>query len=75
MGPLDILTREEAEEALIEVMDELCPESSNDVSDSSASPNRFRLHLVLPTLARIAHHPRLVQLVKDALGCKEILLW
>ena len=77
-GPLDILTREEAEEALTEVMSELYPEPSSkeaDVSGSVATPNRFKLHLVLPTLARIAHHPRLVQLVKDALGSKEILLW
>lgn len=37
--------------------------------------SRFKLHLVLPFIDRIAHHPKLVSAVQQALGSENLLLW
>ncbi|KAL3797352.1 hypothetical protein HJC23_010478 [Cyclotella cryptica] len=65
VGPLDILTAQEAHDALLEVQNEL----------SNLNASRFKLHLILPSISRIAHHPTLVEAVKSALACDDILLW
>ncbi|KAL7450299.1 hypothetical protein ACHAWC_002250 [Mediolabrus comicus] len=64
-GPFDIISLNEAKEALEEVQNELSVEGAN----------RFKLHLVLPRIDRIAHHPKLVAAVQDALGSSDIWLW
>ena len=64
-GPLDILAPREAEEALIEVQTELSREGSS----------RFKLHLILPSISRIAHHPKLIKAVRAALNSNNIMLW
>ena len=64
-GPLDIINAEEAHVALKEV--------ENELSNSNAS--RFKLHLVLPSISKIAHHPKLVNEVKAALNSDDIMLW
>lgn len=64
-GPFDIISGDEAEIALKEVQNELFVEGSN----------RFRLHLVLPSIDRIAHHPKLIGAVKTALESDDIWLW
>ena len=65
VGPLDILTTYEAQEALIDVQTEL----SND------SASRFKLHLILPSVSKIAHHPKLIEVVRAALNSNNIMLW
>eukprot|EP00980_Cylindrotheca_fusiformis_P002483 scaffold584_cov132-Cylindrotheca_fusiformis.AAC.36 len=64
-GPLDVLTQDEAKDALLQVQEELEKEKST----------RFRLHLVTPAISAIAHHPKLVSAVQEALGSKDIWLW
>ena len=64
VGPLDILSADEAREALAAVENELSKDS-----------NRFKLHLLIPKLSQIAHHPILVAAVQKALKSKDILLW
>eukprot|EP00984_Skeletonema_dohrnii_P012417 scaffold5035_cov88-Skeletonema_dohrnii-CCMP3373.AAC.6 len=64
-GPFDIISGGEAELALKEVQ--------NELSDKVA--NRFKLHLVLPCIDQIAHHPKLIAAVKDALHSEDIWLW
>jgi non-heme Fe2+,alpha-ketoglutarate-dependent halogenase len=68
LGPLDILTHEQAETALDEVREELS-------SSKEPQASRFKLHLFLPTISAIAHHPALVKAVQQALGTDDILLW
>ncbi|KAL7485106.1 hypothetical protein ACHAW6_010709 [Cyclotella cf. meneghiniana] len=64
-GPLDILTAQEAHDALLEVQREL----------SNVNASRFKLHLILPSISKIAHHPKLVEAVKSALDSNDVLLW
>lgn len=64
-GPFDIISGDEAKIALQEVQNELSVEGAN----------RFKLHLVLPSIDRIAHHPKLIDAVKDALESDDIWLW
>ena len=72
-GPLNILSFEEAQEAWKEVKEELSVSSSYRKEESAYS--RFKLHLFLPRVAAIAHHPKLVEAVQQALGSKDVLLW
>ena len=65
VGPLDILTQQQAQETLIDVQKEL----------KSSNASRFKLHLVLRSIADIVHHPILVEAVQTALNSKDILLW
>jgi len=65
LGPLDILTQEQANEALIEVQNEL----------STVNSSRFKTHLILPSILRIAHDPKLISAVRAALNCNDIMLW
>ena len=65
VGPLHVISKEEAASALKEVRHELLIEGSS----------RFKLHLVLPFIDRIAHHPKLVSAVQQALGSENLLLW
>lgn len=65
IGPLDIITPDEAYLSLTEV--------ENELSNDNAS--RFKLHLILPAISRIAHHPKLVEVVKAALNSQDIMLW
>lgn len=82
-GPLSILSSEESKEALSEVLSELHPETTRSAQTTKTSatqtnadpPIRFKLHLILPALARIAHHPKLINAVQQALGSPDILLW
>mmetsp|Transcript_9522 Transcript_9522/g.13947 ORF Transcript_9522/g.13947 Transcript_9522/m.13947 type:complete len:359 (-) Transcript_9522:82-1158(-) len=67
IGPVDILTSQQATEALAEVQTEL----DNNGGDAA----RFKLHLVLPTVAAIVHHPKLVQVAQECLQTSDILLW
>jgi len=65
-GPLNIVSKGEAEEALTQVLEEL---------DSKQSATRFELHLILPAISKIAHHPCLVKAVQHALNSEDIWLW
>eukprot|EP00546_Thalassionema_frauenfeldii_P021966 CAMPEP_0178896076 /NCGR_PEP_ID=MMETSP0786-20121207/952_1 /TAXON_ID=186022 /ORGANISM="Thalassionema frauenfeldii, Strain CCMP 1798" /LENGTH=338 /DNA_ID=CAMNT_0020566399 /DNA_START=134 /DNA_END=1150 /DNA_ORIENTATION=+ len=65
VGPLDVISSSEAKFALEEVMAELAEPNSN----------RFKLHLFIPSLAKIAHHPKLIDAVSQALQTDKILLW
>ena len=65
VGPLNILTPHEARQALHQVQNELSKENAS----------RFKLHLILPTISRIAHHPRLIDAVRTALDSNDIMLW
>jgi len=58
------VTREEATIALAEVEEEI-----------KRSRNRFKLHLALPSISSIAHHPKLIETVKEALNSQDIWLW
>lgn len=64
-GPFDIVSTDEAKLALNEVQNELAKKGSN----------RFKLHLVLPCIDQIAHHPNLITAVKHALDSEDVLLW
>jgi ectoine hydroxylase-related dioxygenase (phytanoyl-CoA dioxygenase family) len=97
-----VLTQEEAQAALLEVVTELnidvdngqkanCPmiddgiknnkgNSSNTCNDDHTSSNddrsRFKLHLILPTLDKISHHPKIISMVRKCLGnTNNLLLW
>ena len=63
-GPLDIISGEESQLALEQVQNEL-----------AKGTNRFKLHLVMPSIDKIAHHPKLVSAVKEALHSENIWLW
>ena len=107
VGPIDALTQEEAQAALLEVVTELnididnngqkanCPmiddgdirNNKDNISnitcndDHTTSSNddvrsRFKLHLILPTLDKIAHHPKIISMVRKCLGnTNNLLLW
>jgi ectoine hydroxylase-related dioxygenase (phytanoyl-CoA dioxygenase family) len=109
VGPIDVLTQEEAHAALLEVVIELnidgidfynkqkkayyCCESSklSSTNNNNSSNNtcnnvyhinvsndrsRFKLHLILPTLDKIAHHPKIISMVRECLGnSNNLLLW
>lgn len=68
LGPLGILTHGQAGKVLDEVREELS-------SPTETQASRFKLHLFLPTISAIAHHPTLVKAVRQALGTDDILLW
>jgi len=68
IGPIDILSKEEAAYALQEVLNELH-------TNKESSNNRFKLHLVLPCIDKIVHNPTLVHAVQQALNSNDILLW
>ena len=68
IGPIDIISKEEAHDALIEVQNELSRQESGNTS-------RFKLHLILPTISKIAHNPKLIEAVKAALNSNDIMLW
>ena len=65
VGPIDIISKEDAYYALEEVQNYLKAENSS----------RFKLHLVLPTISKIAHHPILISAVQQALQSENLLLW
>ena len=65
VGPIDFISNEEASYALEEVQHYLKAENSS----------RFKLHLVLPTINKIAHHPILIGTVQQALQSENLLLW
>ena len=47
-----------------------------DSTNSTNNTNRFKLHLVLPTLDRIAHHPRIIAAVRACLPpTNNLVLW
>jgi non-heme Fe2+,alpha-ketoglutarate-dependent halogenase len=73
VGPLDILSKEKVRQAFEQVQQELSTLSQDNEEDEGS--RRFKLHLVLPALDEIAHHPKLVSAVQQALGTKDILLW
>jgi non-heme Fe2+,alpha-ketoglutarate-dependent halogenase len=64
-GPLDVLTRDDAKNALLQVQEEL--------NDNSSS--KFKLHLIIPAISKLSHHPQLVDAVQQALGSPNIWLW
>ena len=68
IGPIDILSKEEAEYALQQVQTELH-------TNKELESNRFKLHLVLPCIDKIVHNPTLVHAVQQALNSNDILLW
>jgi len=59
------LTNGEAKQALTQFQTEL----------ASSKNNRFKLHLTLPEISIIAHHPVLVQAVQQALNSPNMWLW
>lgn len=65
VGPIDVVTVEESQAAWKQVEEELAMEDSS----------RFKLHLILPAVSKIAHHPALVKAVQEALGSSNIWLW
>jgi ectoine hydroxylase-related dioxygenase (phytanoyl-CoA dioxygenase family) len=75
VGPIDVLTPSEANKALEEVQCELASHRATADGGASSSSARFKLHLVLPTLDSIAHHPVIVEAVQRALQTDDILLW
>lgn len=76
VGPIDALTREEAKRALEEVYRELSADpETHTLNGGNNSSDRFKLHLILPTLDAIAHHPAVVDAVKQALQTQDVLLW
>jgi ectoine hydroxylase-related dioxygenase (phytanoyl-CoA dioxygenase family) len=95
VGPIDVLSVEEATQALHDVQNELSlesiqqkqveerkiPTNNNNLNNSLNTTigydndRRFKLHLVLPSLDRIAHHPTIVALVEQILDSKHVLLW
>jgi ectoine hydroxylase-related dioxygenase (phytanoyl-CoA dioxygenase family) len=78
-GPIDVLTLEEARSALSESLKqlELCPPlaAAYQHQENAFARNRFKLHLILPALDAIAHHPVVVSAVQQALQTEDILLW
>lgn len=65
VGPINVLTQEECQTAWKQVQEDIAKEGSS----------RFKLHLILPTISKIAHHPVLVKAVQEALGNPDIWLW
>jgi non-haem Fe2+, alpha-ketoglutarate-dependent halogenase len=74
-GPIDIVTREEAQRAFDEVCSELKVDPVTHILKNSQASDRFKLHLVLPTLDAIAHHPKVIAAVQEALRTKDVFLW
>ena len=75
IGPIDVISTEEAHEALIEVQNELSHADCSNNNNNSIDSSRFKLHLILPTISKIAHNPKLITAVKVALNTNDILLW
>jgi ectoine hydroxylase-related dioxygenase (phytanoyl-CoA dioxygenase family) len=77
-GPIDVLTVDEATQALEEVCRELSvnPESKGIFqSTPHSNSDRFKLHLILPMLDYIAHHPLVIHAVQEALQTQDVYLW
>ena len=77
VGPVDVLTEDEADHAYKEIEQELLRSSSKSShgrdekgNDSNGTNNndRFKLHLILPSVDRIVHHPNVVNAVRAVLG-------
>lgn len=70
VGPIDVLTRDEAFNCLTEV------EGWMDCFDGSPFGDyRFKPHLYLPFINQIVRHPKLVESVKAILQTDNILCW
>jgi ectoine hydroxylase-related dioxygenase (phytanoyl-CoA dioxygenase family) len=91
VGPIDVLTLSDAKAALQEVQNELASSitptciddrSTTTTTDSCSSNGssydnnaRFKLHLILPKLDSIAHHPIIVDTVQQVLQTDNVVLW
>jgi ectoine hydroxylase-related dioxygenase (phytanoyl-CoA dioxygenase family) len=71
VGPLDVLTLQEAAETLQKFNDWATTLPNNCVSGN----NRFKPHLFLPFISRIVHHPKLLAAVQDVLQTRHVLCW
>jgi non-haem Fe2+, alpha-ketoglutarate-dependent halogenase len=77
-GPIDVLTQTEATQAFEEVCQELLVDPDTQTllqSTPCSSSDRFKLHLILPTLDYIAHHPLVINAVHEALQTQDVYLW
>eukprot|EP00529_Nitzschia_sp_RCC80_P036036 CAMPEP_0113507424 /NCGR_PEP_ID=MMETSP0014_2-20120614/36456_1 /TAXON_ID=2857 /ORGANISM="Nitzschia sp." /LENGTH=162 /DNA_ID=CAMNT_0000403029 /DNA_START=34 /DNA_END=519 /DNA_ORIENTATION=+ /assembly_acc=CAM_ASM_000159 len=87
VGPIDVLAEDEANHAYNEIQEELRRSSSiyehingqNGKDCYSINSNaRFKLHLILPSIDKIVHHPNVGRAVRDVLGLTKdqlLLLW
>lgn len=71
VGPLTILSQQEAQEAYQQYMEWI----STLPQQQLAGDARFKSHLYLFFVNRIARHPTLVKAVQEALQTSNILLW
>lgn len=74
-GPIDVLVQEEARSAFDEVCSELKIDPATRVLKANRSVDRFKLHLILPALDAIAHHPLVISAVQEALQTQDVYLW
>jgi len=70
-GPIPVLSQQEAKKAYAE-FDKWKESLPNQ---QVLADLRFKPHLYLPFVNRIAHHPQLVIAVQQALDTDNILLW
>ena len=71
VGPIQVLSRNEAQLAFQEYQ-----QWANSLPDQKVVGDlRFKPHLYLPFVNRIARHPKLVQAVQQVLQTCDILLW
>ncbi|KAG7342447.1 phytanoyl-CoA dioxygenase family protein [Nitzschia inconspicua] len=74
-GPIDVLTQDEAKHALNEVCTELLVDPDTQIRKTDRNNGRFKLHLILPTIDSIAHHPLVIEAVQNALQTCDLCLW
>ena len=71
VGPIEILSRDEANHAL-----QAFHEWTESLTDQQVKGDlRFKMHLFLPFVNRIVRHPKLVEAVQQVLQTKHVLLW
>lgn len=74
-GPIPILSSSEAENVLKTVDEEFRLTQSKQANSNLQGNHRFKIHLFLPEVSRIVHHPSVVEAVRKALDTPHILLW
>ncbi|CAE8732489.1 unnamed protein product [Polarella glacialis] len=80
VAPLQVLSSEEAAEALFRLDQHVAATASARTEDKLCvedldGDNRFKLHVLYPWAERLVRHPKLLDAVRAALGTDDVLVW
>ena len=79
-GPISVLSRDDADAALLQATECATINKNSSIGNDNTGGllqgnKRFKVHLFLSEMNRIAHHPAVLQSVREALQTPHIALW